>query len=75
MPSDIVGVPSINNAEPLMNRYNTSTSVVMKVVNRTDTEMEFATDIASSHGNTYFGGILSANREVVYWMNDSKPLP
>lgn len=75
LPSDCVAVPSDLNANPLVTRYSVDPSVVMHIVERTNNSIVFEADAESVHTACYIGAVLSNDREEVYWLNESRPLP
>lgn len=64
------------NDNPLQFRYTTEGTQMYGIDSKTDTLMEMSQVITSQHGlNVYLGAILSADRETIYWINDTEPLP
>lgn len=75
LPSDTIAVPSPFNVTPLANLDSDDPNVIMTIESRTPTEIVFAAAEAVQHNAAYIGGIVSNDRQVVYWVNDSQPLP
>lgn len=48
---------------------------VMRIEERSATAITFAAEEASDHSALSIGAIVSADRQTVYWINDTKPLP
>ena len=47
----------------------------MHIEERTEKQIIFAANVPDIHGQAYIGCILSEDRSIVYWVNDTKPLP
>ena len=76
IPVDAVGVPSSDNNDPLRSRNTMVETSVMTIVSRTDTTMLIRANGSVQHQNPlYLGALLSGDREIVYWVNDTAPLP
>lgn len=75
IPDDAVAVPAVKNDEPLEYRDTIVAANVMTIESRSANEIVFTTAVAVQHGQTYLGGILSSDRQTVYWVNNTKPLP
>lgn len=76
IPMDAVGVLASNNDLPLENRDVPQAILLFDIVSRTDTEMLMRQRTTISHGvDNYLGAILSADRQTVYWVNETRPLP
>lgn len=76
IPRNAIGVLSSQNANPGQYRYSDSTSWIGTVNIINDSNMEVLQDRAHNHGtNAYLGMIVSEDRETVYWVNTTKPLP
>lgn len=76
IPSDAVGLVASDNFAPLANRYNFGSTASYQIVTKTENEMQLRYDqehIVSVP--VYLGAIVSADRETVYWVNNSRPLP
>lgn len=77
LPDNVVGIQAESNDNPLKNRYGVNRRLLFNVDTKTDTEMTLiAADGGSTHGGSvYLGAVLSSDREMVYWLNDTRPLP
>lgn len=65
-----------DNDAPLAGRDTTSPYYYGDVEVRSAEEVSLRTKSLSSHQfPTYVGAILSADRSVVYWVNETRPLP
>lgn len=66
----------MSNGNPLGNRYSQDDFVVFDIVSKTDDEMTLRCRELITHGApVYFGAILSNDREEIYWVNTTRPLP
>ena len=76
VPDNAVGIYSVNNDNPLENRFNVSPtrsySIEEKSYDRMTLKRRSTEPIA---GTIYLGGIISPDGSVVYWVNNTKPLP
>lgn len=73
---DAVGVIASNNDNPIGGKDSINPIQLYQIVSKTDTEMVVAQVETAPHSvPTYMGGFLSQDRAVVYWENDTKPLP
>lgn len=76
IPDDAVGVLAISNNNPLQFRTAADAAFTFHVGNHSDVLIEMVADAQMSHGsNIYLGGIVSANRQEIYWVNETQPLP
>ncbi len=76
IPVDAIGVLSSENENPLELRYTQSDYNTASIVSISEDEIELRFNGESSHlANVYLGAIVSQDREVVYWMNETSPLP
>ena len=75
LPVDAIAVPMIKNDWPLELRYNTSAANVMTMTRMSDTEVIFQARDEREHNPASIGAILSNDREKIYWINDTRPLP
>ena len=76
IPADALGIWSSMNDDPLHNRYNETPYNRSVIVNQTDNLLTI--QYPESHNATvarYLGAIVSADRETVYWVNETRPLP
>lgn len=76
IPDNAVGVGSQGNDEPLDHQYTEFGSWIYDIESKTPTEMVLKQRAVAQHASpSYLGAILSQDREVVFYQNDSKPLP
>lgn len=75
IPDDAVAVPSQYNDRPLVNRNVTDPDVLMVIESRTENEIVFSAAREANLHEGYLGSILSNDRETIYWVNETKPLP
>lgn len=75
LPNDIIGLPSTNNNDPLLYRDSQATSIVCSVAEKSNNRMLLNAVDEAEHSPAYLGALLSADRETVYWTNNTKPLP
>ena len=75
LPDDVVAVPMIRNDFPLELRYNDRPWNVMTMTRNSSTEVTFGNDVTETHSAISIGAILSNNRETIYWVNETRPLP
>ena len=75
IPSDAIGVWSLDNDNPLAQRGTSNVEGIFDIVSKTDTEMTLAVRSPNPHNSpSYLGAILSPDRETIYWMNNTRPL-
>lgn len=76
IPSDAIGLYARLNNAPLEYINTTDPEAIMDIEVRTDTTISVRPRLVSSHTiNNYLGAIVSADRQTVYWVNDTEPLP
>ena len=80
LPADAVAIAMRDNDNPLEfldipYTPDERRHAIMTIIERTDTTMTMACEVASEHGALSIGAITSADRQVVYWVNDTRPLP
>lgn len=75
IPTDAVGVLSQGNNDPLMWARDTEPFKLATVEVIDDTKAIVDNGVHNLGNNTYLGGIVSNNRQIVYWVNNTKPLP
>lgn len=69
IPADALGVESIFDARPLEYRYSTDGKVLYNIVERTNERLLLRVQTPSVLQNSaYLGGIVSRDRQVVYWV-------
>lgn len=73
IPDDAFGLYASSNDDPLQ---NISDNYGYTISEKTETRMVLVSTAASAqHPANYLGGIVSADREVIYWTNETRPLP
>lgn len=76
IPDDAVGIFANDNDKPLQYAYVLGNYYEFQIEGRTDETLTLEPIIQSSHASAnYLGCIISADRQKVYWVNDTKPLP
>lgn len=76
IPNNIVGIMGLSNDEPLSLKDTTILAYVCNVIEKTDNKIVFAVDSVHQYSvRGYLGGIVSDDRQTVYWVNNTKPLP
>ena len=76
IPDDAVGIVAADNGNPLQFRYNEFSTTRFHIGERTDTSMEMIPNSESARAtSTFLGGIVSSDRETVYWVNETRPIP
>lgn len=73
---DAIGVIAFNNDEPLLYQNTTVANRLFDIEVLDDTKaIARGREGAPHSGASYLGGIVSADRQTVYWVNETKPLP
>ena len=76
IPNDAVGLFAFQNAVPLTYKDTSNPALMYEIVSKTDSEMVLrCLSPNTGHGNNYLGGIVSADRQTIFWVNDTNPLP
>lgn len=76
IPDDAVGVVSQYNDRPLYNKDNTSAVYTLQIVEKQDRRIVLSAGAADSHAyEFYLGGVVSSDRQTVFWVNETEPLP
>ena len=75
LPSDTVGVQMHSNDDPLANRYEPVDVNLMHIVERSSTRILVRAYRHWEHIQCSIGALLSNDRSVVYWVNETRPLP
>lgn len=74
--ADAVGILSSDNDNPLMFNNNHTSSVTYRIVNQSDNSLTLEQNLHFAHNTpTYLGALVSQDGAVVYWVNDTRPLP
>lgn len=67
---------SEDNNNPLENRLGSDPWKIMQIQFKSNNVIEFEHGEPHTLEQSYYlGAILSADRTIVYWVNDTKPLP
>lgn len=75
LPSDVVGTISFYNDDPLRFRYETGPNFYCTIISKSNSEIVLAAAGAVEHSALYLGAILSNDRETIFWINETRPLP
>lgn len=75
LPSNVIAVSSNDNDNPLVGRYQTNPDIYAVMIERTDTMVRFAANSNLGHSALYLGAIVSNDREHIFYLNTSRPLP
>lgn len=76
IPSNAIGILSTDNNNPLQHRDSVSDVIVIPLANQTERSLEFEQELEHTlTQSSYLGAILSNDRQEVYWVNESRPLP
>lgn len=76
IPGDAVGVTAADNNDPLAGKDNDSPGWLYEIQTKNDNQIVLHQVAEATHNiPTYLGAIVSADRQTVYWTNDTEPLP
>lgn len=76
IPNDAVGIYANNNEKPLEFINSDLGYHLFTILEKTNTSMRLLSNYQVAHNaQNYLGAIVSANRQTIYWVNDTKPLP
>lgn len=76
IPADSLGILAANNDDPLHYRNTSASSYLFSIVQKNNTHMRLKLQEAHTFpAPRFLGGIVSADRSEVYWVNDTNPLP
>ena len=76
IPSDAIGILARSNDNPLELRESSSAAVLVPLtISGVDTITLSQGTAHELSGLTYLGGIVSSDRNTVFWVNTSQPLP
>lgn len=75
LPNDIVGVPMVSNDNPLQFRNATSGVSMMTIAERSNNRLVMRAATPYNHEAASIGALLSNDRTIVYWVNDTNPIP
>lgn len=74
--NEALGVAATSNANPTERKDSTNNIVLYDIVEKTDSRLVLKQkeETAIGHAN-FLGCLVSADRQVVYWVNETEPLP
>lgn len=76
IPLDAIGVLSTDNDNPLINRNTNNPDNIVPITMLSPFGLTLEQDAIHNRSyNVYLGTIISADRQTVYWENNTKPLP
>ena len=76
IPNDAVGLYASSNESPLAFRDATNVRFLYRIASKTDNSVYLESyDPTLTHAANYLGAIVSADRQTIYWVNDSQPIP
>lgn len=76
IPVDALAFGAVDNENPLSYRNTTNTSMLFDIRVIDDEHMVVTPQREITHAlANYLGGIVSNDRETLYWVNKTKPLP
>lgn len=75
-PTQLVAVVMYDNNNPLQERYSEETYSVLPFYAYNDGVLSFQWGVTGSISIPYsVGAIMSLDRETIYWVNETKPIP
>lgn len=76
IPRNALGVYAVDNDNPLQYRYTNQDYVLFDIDTQSETEMLLTPRVRTAHSTaTYLGCIVSADRQTLYWVNETRPIP
>ena len=76
IPDDAIGIKAYSNDNPLQFKDQTNTQYLYDIVGRTSRRMVLVMESPTVSGvSCYLGAIVSNDRQTVYWVNETRPLP
>lgn len=67
---------AIANDDPTALINSTDQTHIYSIISKQDMEMTLKQSQQGTHGaNTFIGCIVSVDRQIIYWINDTNPLP
>lgn len=64
------------NDRPLENIDSQNPMLILKIIERSEGTMRLKADSGQTAGAArYLGAIVSEDREIIYWVNETEPLP
>lgn len=76
LPDNALGIRASHNDDPLENQHTTSYRQLYDINERSDTRIVLSARYSGDFTTIgYIGCIVSNDRNYIYWVNDSQPLP
>ena len=76
IPADAIGIYSHDNDNPLEFQHDEAAYRLFSIVEQSESTLRLRPQTVSTiHTPVYLGGIVSQDRETIYWVNTSRPLP
>lgn len=75
MPVDVLGLMATNNDAPLANLNDDRALMKASVTVVSDIEVILNNGTHTFSADNYLGCIVSADRQTIYWVNETRPLP
>lgn len=76
IPSDAIGIFANHNDDPLEFLNDNRSDLLFGIVTKENTRMVLICQNPIAHTRASFlGGIVSSDRQTVYWENNTNPLP
>ena len=76
IPAGSIGIVSGVNNNPLQNLHDLTENRIYDISEISDNSAVLVQRVAYQYGSTtYLGASVSPDRQTIYWINDTKPLP
>lgn len=76
IPDDAIGIGAKVNNNPLEYILTTNAVLLLQIAEKNDIMMRMTQDKQHGHRDpVYLGAIVSADRQTIYWVNNTQPLP
>lgn len=76
IPADAIGIHSGNNDNPLQYRYDREPYRVYTITEQSAESLTLVPqEVVTLGADVYLSAIVSPDGEIVYWQNDTRPLP
>lgn len=76
IPNDALGILSNGNTAPLYFRNTTQRSLLFEITEKSDDTLVLtAMEQSTAGGAVYLGCVVSSDRQTIYWVNETRPLP
>ena len=76
VPDDAIGINAFYNDDPTGEVQTAAIANITPIVSRTNNTIVFRQpDIHAHTLPTYLGTIVSHDRQIIYWVNNTRPLP